>query len=440
MTDAHAGVLPRTIPDGARASSQQVQEVLEVLARELETVRTTGALTARLAHAVAGLHTPWKPRAQRAADASMSPVIWRSPRYQLGEQLGAGGMAEVFRGWQIGEGCFERPVAIKRILPELVHDHRYRAMFAEEAHILARLTHPNIIGALDFVNDNDEPLLVLEHVDGVDLWKLIASGPVSPSVTMFLAAELLSGLGYAHDLPGNRGALGVVHCDLSPTNVLLSWDGAVKISDFGIAKLCSPPKLPVPRGREGKAGYMSPEQRGRQPLDGRADLFSLGVILWELLAGERLFPHDQPAVTAERLNARRLPRPSELRTIPRDFEHVVMKLLRRRRDRRYHTAGAALDAVAKCGGASTLRGRVELVELLAQRFPDQAAHRLRRRPPLPHTPTPISTLARKQATPRGRDRWWRQARRFVRRRRSWMAIAALCAFFVLGLVALVVVR
>jgi hypothetical protein len=169
-------------------------------------------------------------------------------------------------------------------------------------------------------------------------------------------------------------------------------------------------------------------------------LFSLGVILWELLAGERLFPHDRPTVAAERLRARRLPRPSEFRNAPRDFERVVMKLLRRRRDRRYFSAAAALDALAWCRGASMLRGRVELVELLAQRFPDQAAHRLTRRPPLPHTPTAILTPVRKKATPRGRDRWWRQARRFVRRRRSWMSIAAIYAFLVLGLVTLVVVR
>jgi serine/threonine protein kinase len=464
MTDAQTGVWPRPIADGARPLDHRVRDVLDVLAREIETMRNTegatraGALSARLTHAVAGIHTSWKvleklsrpeenPAAQRPSQrsTSASPVISRSPRYQLGEQLGIGGMAEVFRGWQIGAAGFERPVAIKRILPKLAHDDRYRVMFTEEAHILARLAHPNIVSALDFVNDDGEPLLVLEHVDGVDLCKLMTSGPVPPSVTMFIAAELLSGLGYAHDFPG-RDALGVVHCDLSPTNVLLSWDGAVKISDFGIAKLRSPTRLPVSRSREGKPGYMSPEQCRRQPLDGRADLFSLGVILWELLAGERLFPHDQPAITAERLNARRLPRPSELQAVPHDFERIVMKLLRRRRDRRYRTAETALDAVAACGGASMLRGRGELVELLARRFPAQAAQRPLKRPLPPTTPTPTIPLP-KRARPaprRSRFRSWMRQRRCAWRRRRirrparlWLkiAVAVVCFVLMLGLVA-----
>lgn len=468
MTDAHAGASPRTASDSARALDQRVRDAFDVLARELETVRSaddataTGALTAQLTRAVAGVHTSWKVLQklsrpdenaaalclpQRAPFAS--PVIARSPRYQLGEQLGAGGMAEVFRGWQIGSAGFERPVAIKRILPKLAHDNRYRVMFTEEAHILARLVHPNIISALDFVNDDGEPLLVLEHVDGVDLCKLIERGAVPSSVTMFIAAELLSGLGYAHDLPG-RDSLGVVHCDLSPTNVLLSWDGAVKISDFGIAKLRSPSKLPVARGREGKPGYMSPEQCRRQPLDGRADLFSLGVILWELLAGERLFPHDQPAVTAERLNARRLPRPSERQAVPLDFERVVMKLLRRRRARRYRTAEAALDAVAACDGASMLRGRADLVELLARRFPGQAAQRLTKRPLPPQTPTPTIPLPKgaKPASRRHRLRGWvrrrrrawqhRRARRSIRWSWPKIAFAMVCLALMLGLVMAVV--
>jgi len=412
--------------------------VLDALAVELDVFERAG----RLHNVMAGASWSALKTLARIAGTIMAPPgmtpgpatclryaaareIARRPRYQMGERLGIGGMAEVFRGWQIGEVGFERPVAIKRILPKLMESDRYAWLVSHEADVLARMLHPNIVHVFDVVRDDDgQLLLVLEYVDGIDLGKLIASGPVPASVIAFLATEILSGLGYAHHLPadGSR-VLGVVHRDLSPDNILLSWDGAVKIADFGIAKRRDATEVSMTPCVQGKPRYMSPEQRLGQPLDGRSDLYSVGVMLWELLAHERSLSHG-PAF--EERGDRGFPRPSVFRPVPRDLEAVVMKLLRRDRERRFRTAEAAYDAIARCD-SSSLRGRVELVELLAERFPDQAARRPTRRPPMRHTSTPRTpTLPPHPGAKRARvrDRWerWRWSMRRARwERQRWRA-------------------
>jgi serine/threonine protein kinase len=486
MVAEQASAAPRNIREGGRSTKRRVREALDMLARELDTLPGTeqpSGLTGRLAHAVAGLHTSWSAvkALSRAAGKLAAPApaivaagtiasratsheVSRNSRYQLGERLGGGGMGEVFRGWHIGVGGFERPVAIKRILSKFADADQYKAMFTYEADVLARLSHPNIVGVLDLTHDEHGHLLmVLEYVDGVDLGRLLESGPVPPSVAMFLGAEILTGLGYAHHLPANGShALGVVHRDLSPSNILLSWDGAVKIADFGIAKMRNTTEVSMMLDVQGKPGFMAPEQLNAQPLDGRADLFSLGVMLWEMLAGRRLFPHQKRTTTDDPAFGRPV-RPGVHRSVPRDLERVVMKLLRRDRRRRYRTAEDAFDALARCDGASWLRGRVDLVELLAQRFPAQAAWRPTRRPGLPHTPTvtpPLPLpLGFKQAPlwkrwPRVRPLWkrWRRAmrrRRWQRQRQlarrlhrgarwSPIAIVVLCVAAMVGLAVWVV--
>jgi len=381
------------------ASERRIRDALDTLVRELEPLGV--GVTGRVTHAVAGLPPRTGTRAARLE-------IARRPHYRLGEQLGVGGMAEVFRGWQIGAAGFERPVAIKRMLPKIGQSDRFVAMFTREAQVLAQLSHPNIVSVLDLAYDDDgQLLLVLEYVDGIDLDELIASGPVPPTVILYLAAELLNGLGYAHHLPANGSrTLGVVHRDLSPSNILLSWEGAVKITDFGLAKTRRETHASVSRNVLGKIGYMSPEHMYREPLDGRSDLFSLGAILWEMLVCEPLSAHERP-----------IARPSVFRPVPRDLERVVMKLLRYDRNRRYRTAEAVLDALATCEGAPSFRGRVELVELLAQRFP-AAAQRSTSRPPL-QPPTPIAPLppGMKPAPLWERWRWSMRQRRWSRQRR-----------------------
>ena len=147
-------------------------------------------------------------------------------------------MAEVFLGNTVGAEGFSRPVAIKRVLPGYSDNPQFAKMFIVEARISSRLVHPNIVSVLDFDRDHENRLfLVMELVDGKDLDALLQTGPLPASVVIHIIGEMLRGLGYAHDLPGTTDAMrGVVHRDVSPHNVLLSWEGAAKVSDFGIAK------------------------------------------------------------------------------------------------------------------------------------------------------------------------------------------------------------
>lgn len=437
------------------APEHRIRDVLDQLALELDVFERAGRLRQAMAGAswkalqmisrVAGTLVTREGRPAKISTClhhAAEREIARRPRYQIRERLGVGGMAEVFRGWQIGEVGFERQVAIKRLLPRLARSDRHAWLISHEADVLARMPHPNVVHVIDVVlDDDDQPLLVLEYVDGIDLGKLISGGPLPISVIVFIVAEILNGLGFVHHLPARIDrVLGVVHRDLSPDNILLSWDGAVKISDFGIAKRRSTTEVSVTPCVQGKPGYMSPEQHRGDSIDGRSDLYSVGIILWELLANRRLFPRT--VEDSERFD-REVPRPGVDRHVPRGLEAVAMKLLRPNRNRRYRTAEAAYDAIARCDAASWLRGRAELVELLGERFPEQAAHRPVHRPPLPHTPTssvpPPPGASREPRWERWcwwmRERQWERQRRRARRlsRGRSPAIAVAVAFVVVAL-------
>ena len=279
-------------------------------------------------------------------------------RYQLGARLGAGGMAEVFRGTITGAEGFAREVAIKRVLPGLSDIGQFGAMFVSEARIASKLSHANIVHVMDFDRDSDGHLfLAMELVDGRDLDAILEAGPVPLSVAVFAIIEVLRGLGYAHDR-------GVVHRDVSPRNVLVSWDGAVKVSDFGIAKARD---ATISTTIRGKPGYMSPEQARGARVDGRSDLFAAGVMLWELLAGIPLFPGSTHEAIAQLL-FRKIPRPSQIRAgVAADVEAIVMRLLERDPDERYASADAVIDALA-CTALAPRNGRGELVRWLATTF------------------------------------------------------------------------
>ncbi len=293
-------------------------------------------------------------------------------RYQLGAKLGTGGMADVFAGQSVGAEGFARPVAIKRVLPGFSERPEFAAMFVDEARLASRLDHPNIVSVLDFDRDPEGRLfLVMELVDGMDLDALGKSGLLPVGVVVFVLGEVLRGLGYAH-------RAGVVHRDVSPHNALLSWDGAVKVSDFGIAKARD---ASTGGGRsevlKGKPGYMSPEQANSEVLDGRSDLFAVGVVLWEMLAGQRLFQGSMREVLAQ-VMFRAIAPPSAIRPgVPPDLEAVAMRLLERDLSRRFATAEDAIEALAQCADAPR-DGRGELVRTLTARFPIEAGARARR--------------------------------------------------------------
>jgi serine/threonine protein kinase len=310
-------------------------------------------------------------------------------RYQLGRKLGVGGMAEVFAGTAAGAEGFARQVAIKRVLAGFSDVPAFVAMFIEEARIASRLSHPNIVSVLDFDRDPEGRLfLVMEYVEGCNLSGLLDTGPLPLPVALFVVEEMLSGLGYAHQPPDHSGLRGVVHRDISPHNVLLSWEGAVKVSDFGIAKALDASAATSAGTLKGKPAYMSPEQANGESLDGRSDLFSVGIVLWEMLTGHRLFTGTSQGLMAQVL-FRDIPRPSAVNPrIPADVEAVVMKLLHRSLPHRYARAEPAIEDLSQCA-AHPLNGRGELIKLLAARFTPQGEPRAPRR----HAATTLSGAA-----------------------------------------------
>jgi len=247
-------------------------------------------------------------------------------------------------------------------------------MFIQEALVVCQMYHPNIVGVFDFACESSGRLfLVFEFVRGIDLGKLLGTPPLPHAVIIFIVGEILHGLGHAHDLPNGGGVLGVevqgvVHCDLSPDNILLSWRGDVKLADFGFAKLRTSSHTHESHDAQGKVAYMSPEQLNGEALDGRADLFSVGVMLWEMLTGERLFWHERAEAMVWRALTP-ITRPSVIRPVAPDLEAVVIRLLERDPARRYSSAEAALAALMACSDASR-RGRCELELILLERFPE----------------------------------------------------------------------
>jgi hypothetical protein len=323
-------------------------------------------------------------------------------------------MAEVFLGSTVGAEGFSRRVAIKRVLPGFSENPAFAKMFIDEARISSRLVHPNIVSVLDFDRDPEGRLyLVMELVEGKDLDALVSSGPLPVPLVIYLIAEVLRGLGHAHDLPvvddamlsGSqtlRSMRGIVHRDVSPHNVLLSWEGTVKVSDFGIAKARTASAATASVFIKGKPAYMSPEQANGESLDGRSDLFAVGIMLWEMLIGRRLFVGEDTRTTLAAVLFGQVPRPRSLRgDVPKDVERVTMKLLERELPARYATAEDAIRELLECGAAPK-DGRELLKRALAERFPQQAPVRhsvVRSRagqtPPgaaaqAPHTPTPVA--------------------------------------------------
>lgn len=298
-----------------------------------------------------------------------------SSRYRLGDKLGAGGMAEVFRATQTGAEGFTRQVAVKRVLPGLSSTPQFASMFVQEAKLASLLDHPNIVSVLDFDRDEEGRLfLAMEYIEGCDLATLARTGRLPISLVIYLVGEVLSGLGYAHNLPLGDGPCGLIHRDVSPHNVLVSWEGAVKVSDFGIAKARHASVATASEIIKGKPQYMSPEQARGEALDGRSDLFAIGVMLWELLTGKHLFEGTTQEALAQ-IFFQEIPPPSTVAFgVPHDLDVVTMQLLTRDKEARYATAEQAIEDLARCADAPR-NGRAELARLLAERFPASNAAR-----------------------------------------------------------------
>lgn len=211
-------------------------------------------------------------------------------QYVLLRRIARGGMAEVFLAQQRGLEGFDRRVAVKRILPHLSDAPDFIKMFLSEAKLAAQLSHPNIVHIYDFGKVEDDYFIAMEYVDGVHAGKLVkATERLPPAMVARLGADAAAALHHAHSLRANGQPIGLVHRDVSPPNLMISFDGVVKLCDFGIAKAAAlSQQLTNPGQVKGKYAYMSPEQTTGTPLDGRSDVFSLGIVLWELLVGRTI--------------------------------------------------------------------------------------------------------------------------------------------------------
>jgi serine/threonine-protein kinase len=298
-------------------------------------------------------------------------------------------MAEVFEAELLGAEGFARPVAIKRMLPALSADAAFGDMFVNEAQIASLLHHENIVSVLDFDRDeNGRFFIVMELLHGLDLRALMRSGHLPYGISALIGAKVLNGLSYAHELERNGRPLGIVHRDVSPHNVMISWDGGVKVVDFGIAKAVAATGVSHSGSLKGKVGYMSPEQAHGVELDGRSDVFAVGVMLHEMLTGARLFDGStQPEILA-RLLTQPIPSPREVRgDVPADLARVAERMLARDRDERYPNAHVAMDELLACQCVSA-RAQLELRALLRERFPEQAPRRSGSEGVQRFTPTP----------------------------------------------------
>jgi eukaryotic-like serine/threonine-protein kinase len=277
-------------------------------------------------------------------------------RYQLVERLAVGGMAELFVAASPGEHGFQKKVVIKRLLPHLVADETYKAMFIDEAKLTARLVHPKIAQTFELGKVDEALFIAMEYVDGIDVLALLREFAVrrrrvEPQLAAWIAHEVLDALDYAHNQSGEDGSrLNIVHRDISPSNVLMSVRGDIKLVDFGIARQQDSERAHKSKSGtlKGKYGYMSPEQVIEQSLDARSDLFSVGVVLAELLTGRRLF-----AATNE-LDVLLMVRDAKLARFEKygadldpDLANIVRKALKKSVDERWSSAAQFRDAVAE---------------------------------------------------------------------------------------------
>ena len=276
-------------------------------------------------------------------------TLGRVGRYRLTERLAQGGMAEIFHAVLERAPGIQTSAVVKRLLPALAKDVTYREMFVHEAQLMASLAHRHIVAVLDFGEADGQAYLALEHVEGVDLAQVLAHGrKLSPGVTRYLGLCLAGALDYLHGRRDAKGdALHIVHRDVTPQNIFLGRNGDVKLGDFGIAKTLKTPSRTAAGSTRGKLRYLSPEQARGLVLDGRADLFSLGIVLYEAVVGESPFAAKTQAELLLAVRERRLTAEGALEAAAGpELAAVLRKLLERERALRYGSGAELMEALA----------------------------------------------------------------------------------------------
>jgi serine/threonine-protein kinase len=279
----------------------------------------------------------------------IAPILGR---YQLGEPLGAGGMARVFAARSPIHTSDPPELVIKRMHPHLASNPRFIAMFVHEARVSTRLAHPNIVKVIDFEATDRGLYLLMEYVDGPDLLEVLKrcaerAQPMPPTFAALILSYVLEALDYAHGARHDNRRLEIVHRDVSPSNILLSWRGQVKLADFGIARAAdSWSEVDPSRAAVGKYGYMSPEQLAGHNIDGRSDVFAAGVVLAELLICRRVYTAESDLELLSMVSAAdtwRFDAHSE--HIAPDLRAICNKAMSYQRGDRFTTAGEFRDAL-----------------------------------------------------------------------------------------------
>lgn len=302
-------------------------------------------------------------------------------RYELLMPLAAGGMAMVWAARQVGSRGFQKLVAVKTMLPRLSEEDQFEKMFLTEASLASKIRHPNVVEILDLGEQAGVLFLAMEWIDGVPLNLLMRAakrqGGVPIGVAVRIVMQACAGLHAAHELSENGKPIGLVHRDVSPQNILVTYDGVTKVVDFGVAKATALGEGATRAGQlKGKVSYMAPEQVRGQPIDRRVDVFAMGIVLYALTTGKHPFRKESEGATLFAITS---PEPVTLPqeivpSYPGELQQIVLKALEKDRDRRFASASEllrALDRVLPPQGRSSDQ---EVGEFVSRLFAEQREH------------------------------------------------------------------
>jgi serine/threonine protein kinase len=332
-------------------------------------------------------------------------------KYQLVKKLATGGMAEVWLAKQTGIEGFNRHIVVKRILAHLAEDPEFVAMFLQEARIASRFNHPNIAQIYDLGEQGGTYFIAMEFIHGEDLGRIMrrawSTGQwVARPLAIRIVADSAAGLYYAHSRMDDQGRpLRIVHRDISPQNILVSFDGSVKVVDFGIAKAADQVSNTKSGAIKGKFAYMAPEQAGGKPLDSRTDIFALGLVLYELITGVRPLKRDSEIATLQAALECAIEKPSQVAEVPASLDDVVMRALAKDPDDRYRDARQfqmALEQYLVQEG--TVATSVQVSELMETLFADRLREEARLGAPSPATESSVSNPIAEPAQPLYEDK------------------------------------
>jgi serine/threonine protein kinase len=298
----------------------------------------------------------------------------RFGRYLLLEKIASGGMAQVYRGKILGVQGFEKLIAVKTILPHLVSEKELVTSFIDEAKLAALLSHQNIVQIYDFGSMEDSYFIAMEYLFGKDLRAVFRQAkernlPLGLEYALYITSRVCAGLDYAHKLKDFQGKpLNLIHRDISPQNIFITYEGEIKILDFGIAKAASQSTVTQHGMIKGKVAYMSPEQASGHSIDHRSDLFSTGILLYEMVTGKAMFTGDTMQILAKVREAQFEPPESVVSTLPPKLYDILRLALAKDPKDRYQSCGQMLTDLEEClfalGLHPTSRGFAHYMKLL----------------------------------------------------------------------------